>query len=147
MLVGGVIVGDQMQIDTARRLAIDLLEEAQPFDVSMLRLGARDQLASHLLQGGKQRHRAVPDIVVGHRAGALGRQRQTELRAFEGLTLALLIAAQHQRLFGRIEIETNHVPEFVLELRIVRQLKVLKRCGLRSLFDQMRCTELAEMPA
>ena len=35
MLVGGVIVGDQMQIDAARRLAIDLLEEAQPFDVSM----------------------------------------------------------------------------------------------------------------
>ena len=32
MLVGGVIVGDQMQIDAARRLAIDLLEEAQPFE-------------------------------------------------------------------------------------------------------------------
>ena len=39
MLVRGVIVGDQMQVEAARRLAIDLLEKAQPFDMGMVRLG------------------------------------------------------------------------------------------------------------
>ena len=45
MLVGGVIVGDEMDVEPLRRLPIDLLQEAQPFDMRMARLGARDQLA------------------------------------------------------------------------------------------------------
>ncbi len=46
----------------------------------------------------RRRRYAMANIVVRHRAWALGRQRQAELCAFEGLALALLIAAQHQRL-------------------------------------------------
>ena len=67
----------------------------------------------------------MADVVVCHRARALGRQRQAQLCAFEGLALAFLIAAQHQRLVGRIEIEADHVPEFLFEARVVRQLEGL----------------------
>src|SRR5271165_5962379 len=130
VLVGGVVVGDEMQVEAARRLPVDLLEEAQPFDVSVARLGARDQLARHLLEGGKQSDCAVPDVVVRHRAQTLGRQRQAELRAFESLALAFLVAAQHQSLVGRVEIEADHVPELFLELRIVRQLEGLQTVRL-----------------
>jgi hypothetical protein len=47
------------------------------------------------------------------------------LCALEGLALALLIAAQHQRLVGWVEIEADYVPEFLFESRVVRQLEGL----------------------
>ena len=53
MFMGGVIVGDQMQVEPAWGLAIDLPEETQRFDVGVARLGSRDQLARHLLEGGE----------------------------------------------------------------------------------------------
>jgi hypothetical protein len=88
----------------------------------------------------------MPRIVVRHRACAFGCERKPKLRAFERLALAFLVAAQHER-FGRwIEVEPDHVPEFLFKLRI-ESLKVFTRCGFKSFFDQMRCTELAEMPA
>ena len=89
MLVGGVVVGDQMQIELARRLAIDLLEKAQPFDMGVVRLGPGDQFAGQLAQGGKQRDRAVPGIIVRHGGWAFRRQRQAQLGAFERLALAI----------------------------------------------------------
>lgn len=118
--VGDVVVRDQRQVEVVRRLAIDLLEETKPLDVGVARLSAGDQLAGQLTEGGKQGHRAMPNIVMRHRGRALGRQREAELRAFERLALAFLIAAQHKRLGGRIEFEPDHVPELLLELRIVR---------------------------
>jgi hypothetical protein len=47
MFVRGVVISDQMQVELARRLAIDLLEKTQPFDVSMARLGARCRVVSN----------------------------------------------------------------------------------------------------
>ena len=86
----------------------------------------------------------MADIIVPHRARPLGRQRQAELGGFERLTLAFLIAAQHQRVVRRVEIETDHVQNFSLNRGSLDNLKVFIRCGLISLPDQMRCTELAE---
>ena len=54
MLVRGVVVGNQMQVELVRRLAVNLLEKAEPFDMGVARLGAGDQLAGHLDQRGKQ---------------------------------------------------------------------------------------------
>ena len=43
MFVGAVVVDDQMNIQ--RRLPVDLLQEAQPFDMGMPGLDAADELA------------------------------------------------------------------------------------------------------
>src|SRR5947208_1394231 len=131
MLVRGVVVSDQMQIELARRLAVNLLEKAQPFDMGVARLGAGDQFAGQLDECGKQRDRAMPGIIVRHGAGALGRQRQAQLRAFERLALAFLVAAQHQRLCRRIEIEPDHIPKLLLELRIVGEFEGLQTMRLQ----------------
>ena len=97
MLVRGVVVGDQMDVEAVRRLAFDLLQEAQPFDMGVVGLGPRDQLAFQIVKRCEQRDRAVADVVVRPCARVFRRQRQSGLRAFERLTLALLVAAQHQR--------------------------------------------------
>ena len=94
VFVRGVVVRDQMQIKVARCFAVDLLEEPEPFDMGVACLGAGDQFSGQLAERGEQRDRAVPDIVVRHGGRALRRQRKTQLRAFERLALALLVAAR-----------------------------------------------------
>ena len=64
-----------------------------------------NQLAGQLDERGKQRDRAVADMVVGHRGRTLWRRRQAQLGALkrpssshgQALDLAFLVAAQHQR--------------------------------------------------
>ena len=46
-------------------------------------------------------------------------QRQRGLGPLQGLALALLVAAQHQSLVGRIQVQPNDVPEFILEAGVV----------------------------
>jgi len=66
-----------------------------------------------------------------HRAWAFGCERKPKLRAFECLALAFLIAAQHER-FGRwIEVEPDHVPEFLFKLRIIREFEGLHAMRLQ----------------
>jgi hypothetical protein len=64
-------------------------------------------------------------VIMRHGAGAALLHGQSRLGAIEGLDLALLIDAQHQRLVGRVEIEPDDVLNFFRELRIVRQLEGL----------------------
>ena len=53
------------------------------------------------------------------------RERQTKLRAFQRLALALFVAAKHERVGGWIEIEPDNVPEFCLKIPIVGELEGL----------------------
>ena len=92
---GSIVVGDEVQIEVLRRLAVDPLEKAQPLDVGMVRLSSRDQFAFENAESGKQSYCAVARIIVRHGARMPGRERQPELRTLERLALALLIAAQH----------------------------------------------------
>src|SRR5439155_24962028 len=58
MFVGRVVVGDQVQFEALWRLPINLLEKAQPFDMRMALLGARDQLAFQIIERREQCCRA-----------------------------------------------------------------------------------------
>jgi len=95
VLVGGVVVLDQVDVEILGRLTIDLLQEPQPFDVRVALLGARDQFALQRIESCEQRHRAVARVIVRHRARPPRCERQPELGALQGLALALLVAAQH----------------------------------------------------
>jgi hypothetical protein len=46
-------------------------------------------------------------------------QRQTGLRTVQGLDLALLVAAQHNGVLGRREIEAHDVVELLNEMLVV----------------------------
>jgi hypothetical protein len=75
MFVRGVVVRDQMQLEVGRRVAINLLQEAQLFDLRV----ARDQRARQLDKSGSDC--GMPRMVMRHRAHAFGRQRKPELRS------------------------------------------------------------------
>jgi hypothetical protein len=131
VLVRGVIVGDQVQVEVARRLAIDLLEKTQPFDMGMVGLGTGYQFPGELAQCREQRNGAVPDVIMRHRGRAFRRQRQSQLRAFECLALAFLVTAQHQGFLRWVEVEPDHIPELRLESRVIRQLEGLQPMRLQ----------------
>ena len=123
MLVGRVVVGDQVQFQALGRLPVDLFEKTQPFDMRVALLGAGDQLALQIVERREQRGRAMAPIIMRHRARMTWAERQARLRALQRLTLAFLVAAQHQRIRWRVKIEPYHVPELLLEIRVGRQLE------------------------
>src|SRR5215216_3512545 len=58
-----------------------------------------------------------------HRSGASFLERQSRLRAIEGLHLALLIAAEDDRMLGRMQVEADHILELLHKLRVLRDFE------------------------
>ena len=75
--------------------------------------GAADDGPVENVEGGEQRRCAVAFVVVGHRPSAALLHRQTGLGAVERLDLALLIDREDDGVGGRIDIETDDVPELL----------------------------------
>jgi hypothetical protein len=123
MLVRGVVVGDQVQRLVLGRFAVDLFQELQPLGVGVPLLALANDLAIEHVEGGEQRGGAVALVIVGHRLRPSLLQRQSRLRAVQSLHLALLIAAEHQRVFGRRQVQADDVFEFFDKVRIPRDLE------------------------
>lgn len=118
MFVSGVVVADDVNIKLGGHLSVDLAQEGQPLLMAMTGGGMSKDLAREIVQGGKQGNRSVTVIVVGLGADMTLAQGQTGLTALEGLTLALLIATEQEGTIRRIEIEANHIPEFLFKGQI-----------------------------
>ena len=109
MLVGRVVVGDQMHIQALRRAAIDGPQETQPFVVAMSPHALADDATGGDVESGEERRRAVAPVVVCHRSGPSPLHRQARLRAVERLDLALLVNRENERALRRIEIERTPI--------------------------------------
>ena len=99
--VGAIVVEDQVQGFPVGKLGIELLEKLQELLMPVPGIALADHPAFDDLQGGKQRRGAVAMVVVRVGATAPGLERQTGLRAIQGLDLTLLIDAQHDRVLRR----------------------------------------------
>ena len=93
-----------------------------------LHVAADDGAVEHI-EGGKQRRCAMAFVVVGHRPNAALLHRQTGLGAVERLDLALLIYREDDGVGGRIDIETDDVPELLTNSGSFDSLNVRIRCG------------------
>ena len=71
-----------------------------------------DDPAGGDVEGGKQRRRAVPFVVMAAPLGLAGPHGQRRLGAAERLDLAFLANAQHQRTLGRGHVKANNVAHF-----------------------------------
>ena len=133
MLVGGVVVDDQVEFSPSRGLAIDLVEKTDEFLMPVAAHALADDAALQHVEGGEQRRRAMALVVVRHRPAAALFHRQYRLSAVERLDLRLLIDRQHQRVLGRIDVEANDILNFGDKLRIVRQLEGLDPVRLQAM--------------
>ena len=135
-LMGGVVVNDEMEIETGGGLLVDQSEKAQELAMSMARHAGPDDLAVQHVQRCEQGGGAVALVVVGHGTGTPLLHGQSRLSAVEGLDLALFVDAEDQRLVGRIEVEPDHVLHLGREVLVARDFER---------FDQMRL-EPVRMP-
>lgn len=119
----GVIVHDQMQLKMLGRFAIDPFKKLQPLLMTVLALHANDHASLKINQRSEQDDRAVADIVMRLRTDMSDLQRKARLCMLQSLNLAFLIAAEHQRLAWRVEIQSNNIPKLLFEMPIIGQLE------------------------
>jgi hypothetical protein len=132
VLMGCIVVGDQVQLLVPGGVAIDLAQEAQPLLVTMFRLALANDSPIERVQRGKQRRHTMSLVIMGHRLSAASLQRQARLGPVKRLDLGLLIAAQDQGALRGIEIQPDDVLEFLDEVPVVRYLEALYPMRLES---------------
>ena len=94
---------------------VEQTQKLEPFLVPMPLLAEAIDLAVGGIERGEQRGRAVAFVVVRQGGAAPAAQRQAGLGTVQRLNLAFLVHAQHQRMFGRIEVQTDDVFQFLGE--------------------------------
>jgi hypothetical protein len=119
VLMGGVIVDDQVQLAIRWRLRVDLLEESQPFLMAMPGLAAAQHGAIECIERGEQCGGAMALIIMGLGTVTTLAQGQAGLGANQRLNLAFFVHAQDQSFFRRIQIQAYNRHQFLGELRIV----------------------------
>ena len=122
-LVRRVVIDDRVDRHVRRRFRVEQVQELTKFLMTMARQARADDGAFEDIQRGKQGGRAVPFVVVGHRAGPAGLHRQARLRPLQRLDLALFVDTEDQGLLRRIHIESDDVGELLQEPRVRRQLE------------------------
>lgn len=124
VLVCRVVVDDEMHVELRRDAVIEVAQERQEFLVTMSWLALRDDRAACDIERSEQRGRSMAVVVMGDTFNVPESDRQERLGAFECLNLRLLVYAQHERVFGRIEIQPNNVPDLLDEERIGGEFEV-----------------------
>ncbi len=102
-----------------------LLEEFQELLVPVPGVAGIGDLPGGDLEGGEQAGHAVAGVIVGLPFGDAGAQRQDRLGALQCLALGLLVDAQHDCVFWRVQVQAHDVADFRAELRVGGELEAL----------------------
>src|SRR5215472_4983199 len=132
MLMGAVVVRDQMNLQPRRNAGVEMFEKAQKLLVAVARLALGDNRTMQHVERREQSGGAVAVIIVGYAFDVAQAHRQHRLGTFQRLDLALLVDAQHQRLVRRIEIQTHDVAHLLYEERVGRELEALSAMRLQT---------------
>ena len=89
MLVGRLVVADQMQRLVLRGLPIDLTQEREPLDMPMTLLATRDDGTVKRIHRREQSRGSVALVIVRHGAGLARLHRQAGLGAIRHLQNSL----------------------------------------------------------
>ncbi len=130
VLVGAVVVDNEVDIEVRGHVGVNVLEKAQELLVAVARLALGQDLAGGNVQGGEEGGGAVADIAMRHAFDVAQSEGQEGLGALQGLGLALLVDAQDQGMVGRVEIEPDDVADLLDEEGIGGELEVLLPVGL-----------------
>ena len=145
VLVGRVVVHDDMQIEFGGGLQIDLAEEANELLMPMARHALANHLAIEHAESRKQGGRAVTLVVVRHRPTAALLQWKAWLGTIEGLDLTFLVDTQHKGFVRGIEIESDDIVELLNKMFVSTDLEGLDEMGFEVvLFPDTTDRRLAE---
>ena len=133
MLMGSVVVEDDVDSLVRRNLCIDHVQEADELLVPMALHVAPDDRPVEHIQGGEQRGRSVAFVVMGHGSEAPLLHGQSRLAAVERLDLAFLVDGQDDGVGGWIDVEANNIAQFADEVGIVGELELSVAVGLQAM--------------
>jgi len=137
-LVSSVIVHDDVDVEIGRDDALDLVKEPAKLLSAMAAHAFADDGSGCDVEGGEERGRSAPGVIVCAPLGLAGPHRQERLGSIERLNLALFIDAKNDGALGRRQIKADNVADLLDEQRIGRELKVSERCGCKPKTCQMR---------
>ncbi len=120
VLVGGIVVGDQVQFEFGGHAGFDLSDKGEELLVALTRTASRQNLPGGGVQRGEQRRGAVATVVVGNPLDITETERQQGLGALQRLDLRLLVDTQHHGMVGRIQIQPDGIADFLHEERVGR---------------------------
>jgi len=129
MLVGAVIVDDEMEIITGGSVGIDFTQESDKLLMPVAWHTIADYLSVEHTQGSEQGGGAVALVIVSHRPAASLLHRQPGLCAVQSLDLAFLIDAKNQGFIGRIQIKADDIREFLHEILVSAELEGFDQVG------------------
>ncbi len=95
MLMGAVVVDDQMDVELLGNALVDAPPEGEELLMAVARLASGEHGAAQHIQRGKECRGAVPLVIVCNAFNVAEPQRQHRLGALERPTLALLVHAHH----------------------------------------------------
>ena len=123
VLVGGVVVHHGLDQLARGHLALDGVEEADEFLMTVALHAAADHCAVQHVERREQRRGAVALVVVRHRGCPPWLGRQAGLGALKRLDLAFFIDGQHHCMRGRREVKADYIHQLGREGRIARELE------------------------
>jgi len=123
MLMGRIVVADDVNLFFLRRAFPDQVQEANPFLMPVLVHAGADDPSIRSVHGGEERGGAVWFVVMGHGPAAALIDWKARLSAIQRLDLALLVAREHDRVFRRIEAQADKIVQLLLEPLVVGKLE------------------------
>ena len=132
MLVGGIVVEDDVDDLADRYLSLDRVQKADELLMAVALHAAPENGSLQHIERGEQGGGAMPLVIMGHGAGAPLLQRQPRLSAVEGLDLRFLVDRQHDGMGRRINVEPDHVAQFGDELGVGREFELTVAVRLQS---------------
>jgi hypothetical protein len=98
----------------------------------MTAIALSDHLAGGDVEGGKERSRAMPFVVMAAPGNLAGPHGQHGLTTIQRLDLALLVDAEHDRMLGWRHVKPDDIAHFSDEVGIGRKLERLDPMRLQA---------------
>jgi len=130
-LMGAVIIEDEMDLQCGGHRRVDGVQEPPKFDRPMAPMALPDDPARLHVEGGEQRGRPGPPIIVAAPFYLARPQGQQRLRAVERLDLGFLIDTEHQGPIGRVQIQADNIADLLNKQRVLGELERLRAMRLQ----------------
>ena len=123
MFVGCIVVDDQMNLEFRRNALVQAAKKRQKLLMPMPGLALSENSTGGDIQCGKKSSGPVADVIVGNAFDIAEPHRQDRLSTVQSLDLTLFVHTEHQRVIGRIEVESRYIAHLFDEERIGGQLE------------------------
>ena len=132
VLMGGVIIADDVNLLAGGCITANQVKKSNPFLMPVPVHTSPNDLAIGGVHGREQRGGSVSLVIMGHGLATPFFERQSRLRAIQGMNLTLSVAGEDLGMRRRIEIETHNVLQLFFKVLVIGKLEAFDAMWLES---------------